>query len=129
VDHPFGDGNGRVARLIEVQILSESGVIPDVATGLLSDHYNKTRSQYYLALDGAQGDVTSFVGYALQGLLDELLGRAVHGKALLECGVQHGLGRLKTGADEAASPSSPRTRCGRSRVRNVSKFLNSNSRP
>jgi Fic family protein len=70
--HPFGDGNGRVARLIEVQILSESGVIPDVATGLLSDHYNKTRGQYYLALDGAQRDVTSFIGYALQGLLDEL---------------------------------------------------------
>lgn len=70
--HPFGDGNGRVARLIEVQILSESGVIPDVATGLLSDHYNKTRGQYYLALDGAQHDVTSFVDYALQGLLDEL---------------------------------------------------------
>jgi Fic family protein len=70
--HPFGDGNGRVARLIEVQILTESGVIPDVATGLLSDHYNKTRSQYYLALDGAQRDATGFVGYALQGLLDEL---------------------------------------------------------
>jgi Fic family protein len=70
--HPFGDGNGRVARLVEVQILSESGVIPDVATNLLSDHYNETRSQYYLALDGAQDDPTGFVGYALQGLLDEL---------------------------------------------------------
>jgi Fic family protein len=49
VDHPFGDGNGRVARLIEVQILSESGVIPDVATGLLSDHYSKTRTWRWTA--------------------------------------------------------------------------------
>ncbi len=47
--HPFGNGNGRLARLIEVQILSESGVVPLVATNLLSDHYNKTRSAYYLA--------------------------------------------------------------------------------
>lgn len=34
--------------------LSESGVVPLVATNLLSDHYNRTRSAYYLALDAAQ---------------------------------------------------------------------------
>jgi Fic family protein len=70
--HPFGNGNGRVARLIEVQILSESGVVPIVATNLLSDHYNKTRSAYYLALDEAQRDVNRFVGYAVRGFVDEL---------------------------------------------------------
>ena len=70
--HPFGDGNGRVARLIEVQILSESGVIPIVATNLLSDHYNKTRSRYYSVLDRARGNPTEFVAYALQGFLDEV---------------------------------------------------------
>lgn len=70
--HPFGDGNGRVARLLEVLILSESGVVPVVATNLLSDHYNKTRPQYYKALDRAQSDVTEFIRYALQGFLDEL---------------------------------------------------------
>jgi Fic family protein len=70
--HPFGNGNGRLARLIEVQILSESGVIPIVATNLLSDHYNKTRSAYYLALDSAQRNVASFVAYALRGFVDEL---------------------------------------------------------
>jgi Fic family protein len=70
--HPFGNGNGRLARLIEVQILSESGVVPLVATNLLSNHYNKTRNAYYLALDAAQHDVTAFVGYALQGFVDEL---------------------------------------------------------
>ncbi|KQQ10097.1 Fic family protein [Rathayibacter sp. Leaf296] len=70
--HPFGNGNGRLARLIEVQILSESGVVPLVATNLLSDHYNKTRNAYYLALDAAQHDVTAFIRYALRGFVDEL---------------------------------------------------------
>jgi Fic family protein len=71
--HPFGNGNGRLARLIEVQILSESGVVPIVATNLLSDFYNKTRDHgYYRALDAAQGDVVSFIRYALDGFLDEL---------------------------------------------------------
>lgn len=71
--HPFGNGNGRLARLVEVQILSESGVIPIVATNLLSDFYNKTRDHgYYRALDAAQGDVCTFIRYALDGFLDEL---------------------------------------------------------
>ena len=70
--HPFGNGNGRVARLIEVQILSESGVVPLVATNLLSDHYNKTRDAYYLALDAAQQDIGRFIRYAVQGFVDEL---------------------------------------------------------
>lgn len=70
--HPFGNGNGRLARLIEVQILSESGEVPIVATNLLSDHYNKTRDAYYLALDAAQRDIHQFIRYALRGFVDEL---------------------------------------------------------
>ena len=70
--HPFGNGNGRAARLIEVQILSESGVVPLVATNLLSDHYNKTRNAYYLALDAAREDVGAFIRYAVLGLAGEL---------------------------------------------------------
>lgn len=70
--HPFGNGNGRTARLIEVLILSESGVVPLVATNLLSNYYNKTRNAYYLALDDAQTSVASFVKYAVLGLADEL---------------------------------------------------------
>lgn len=48
--HPFGNGNGRTARLVEVQILSESGVVPLVATNLQSDFYNKARSTDYRTL-------------------------------------------------------------------------------
>ena len=70
--HPFGNGNGRVARLVEVQMLSESGVVPLVATNLLSDYYNKTRERYYLELGRAQQDPLHFVRYAVQGFVDEL---------------------------------------------------------
>ena len=44
--HPFGDGNGRTARLVEGKIMLASGA-PVPACHLLSNHYNKTRSEYY----------------------------------------------------------------------------------
>ena len=72
--HPFGDGNGRVARLVEYQILLSAGV-PSPATHLLSNHYNETRSEYYRRLDRASRDrtgVTDFLVYALQGFVDGL---------------------------------------------------------
>jgi Fic family protein len=70
--HPFGDGNGRTARLIELQILLAAG-LPMPAAHLLSNHYNETRSEYYRQLDYASrsgGDVLPFVRYALQGFVD-----------------------------------------------------------
>ena len=72
--HPFGDGNGRVARLVEYQILLSAGV-PNPATHLLSNHYNETRSEYYRRLDRASRDrtgVTDFLVYSLQGFMDGL---------------------------------------------------------
>jgi len=72
--HPFGDGNGRTARLLEFQILIEAGV-PTPAAHLFSNHYNQTRVEYYRQLDQASqsgGDVTPFLLYALQGFLDGL---------------------------------------------------------
>jgi Fic family protein len=72
--HPFGDGNGRTARLVEVQILSQAGV-PLLATNLLSDHYNRTRDRYYRELAVASrngGDLTSFISYAVEGFVDGL---------------------------------------------------------
>ena len=70
--HPFGDGNGRTARLVEFHILFASGV-PLPAAHLLSDHYNLTRTQYYRELAKASasgGDIIPFIRYALQGFLD-----------------------------------------------------------
>ncbi|KQR23171.1 Fic family protein [Microbacterium sp. Leaf151] len=72
--HPFGDGNGRTARLLEVAILSHSRVVPWVASNLLSDHYNRTRSRYYarLASTSREGKVGEFVEYAVEGYVDML---------------------------------------------------------
>ncbi len=72
--HPFGDGNGRTARLVEFQILLSAGV-PAPAAHLLSNHYNQTRHEYYLQLDAAGksgGNVMPFIRYALQGFVDGL---------------------------------------------------------
>lgn len=72
--HPFADGNGRTARLVEFQILIASGV-PAPAAHLLSNHYNQTRTEYYRQLDHASksgGAVIPFIDYAVRGLLDGL---------------------------------------------------------
>ena len=72
--HPFGDGNGRTARLVEFQLLLSSGV-PTAAAHLLSNCYNQTRTEYYRQLDRASksgGDVIPFIKYALQGFEDGL---------------------------------------------------------
>lgn len=74
--HPFGDGNGRTARLIEFQLLIESGV-PVPAAHLLSDFYNRTRALYYQKLENASkrydsGGLIEFIDYAVQGFTDSL---------------------------------------------------------
>ncbi|MBI2394438.1 MAG: Fic family protein [Deltaproteobacteria bacterium] len=72
--HPFGDGNGRTARLVEFSILVHAG-IPTPAAHLLSNHYNETRTEYYRQLDRASrsgGDIVPFLVYAVQGFVDGL---------------------------------------------------------
>jgi len=69
--HPFGDGNGRTARLLEFDMLTRSGV-PPASAHLLSDHYNRTRAAYYRALSRARQDAKHFIRYAIQGFADGL---------------------------------------------------------
>ncbi len=71
--HPFGDGNGRLARLIEFTILLKSG-IPSIASHLLSNHYNSTRTLYYQNLKKAktEGPSLTFFQYAVKGFRDNL---------------------------------------------------------
>jgi len=72
--HPFGDGNGRTARLIEFHLLLSAGV-PATAAHLLSNHYNQTRTEYYRQLDlshKAENNVFPFLDYALRGFIDGL---------------------------------------------------------
>lgn len=75
--HPYGDGNGRTARLVEFFLLVRAGVAPECAH-LLSNHYNRTRPSYYYELQRASaanrgaGDPLGFVVYALRGFVDGL---------------------------------------------------------
>jgi len=71
--HPFEDGNGRTARLLEFYLLMRSGV-PSIASHILSNHYNDTRTEYYRQLNHASetGDLKLFIQYALQGFRDGL---------------------------------------------------------
>ena len=72
--HPFGDGNGRTARLIEFRYLLKAG-FPTPAAHLLSNFYNLTRSEYYRNLDNssrADRGYEKFIAYAVRGLVDQL---------------------------------------------------------
>jgi Fic family protein len=72
--HPFGDGNGRTARLIEFRYLLRAG-FPTPAAHLLSNFYNLTRTEYYRQLDKASqagGQMSEFIAYAVRGLVDQL---------------------------------------------------------
>ncbi len=74
--HPFGDGNGRTARLVELSLLAR--VLPFPSAQLLSNHYNDTRAAYYRELarssqaNQPSGDPIGFMLYSLQGLSDGL---------------------------------------------------------
>jgi Fic family protein len=71
--HPFGDGNGRTARMVEFAILLDAG-FPAPSAHLLANHYNRTRSQYgrELTLASRMHDPLPFLRYAVQGLVDGL---------------------------------------------------------
>lgn len=71
--HPFGDGNGRTGRLLEFYVLLR-GKNPDIASHILSNHYNETRTEYYRQIQNAydRRDLTDFILYALQGFKDGL---------------------------------------------------------
>lgn len=78
--HPFGDGNGRLGRLVEFLILIRSGV-PLPAAHVLTSHYNDTRTAYYRQLQAASrsgGDLHPFLMYAAQGFVDGLTGAVKH---------------------------------------------------
>ncbi len=72
--HPFADGNGRTARLVEFRHLLQAG-FPTPAAHLLSNLYSLTRTEYYRHLDRAGrsgGRMAEFIAYAVQGLVDQL---------------------------------------------------------
>ena len=81
--HPYGDGNGRMARWIEVFLLIRAGV-PEPCAHMLSPHYFNTQQEYYRMLDSTHGlmldghynidlELDAFMLYALIGFHDFLV--------------------------------------------------------
>ena len=72
--HPFGDGNGRTARVLEFRMLMKAGV-PLTAAHLLTSYYNDTRDMYYEKLrisSREHNGELEFIDYAVQGFVDAL---------------------------------------------------------
>ena len=72
--HPFGDGNGRSARVLEFRMLMRAGV-PLTAAHLLTSYYNDTRDLYYNKLNVSSRELNGeleFIQYAVQGFVDAL---------------------------------------------------------
>ena len=75
--HPFGDGNGRTARLVEYRFLLEAGFTPASAQ-LLSIFYAQSRTAYFRQLDRANrsgAQMSDFFTYAVRGLVAQLRGQ------------------------------------------------------
>jgi Fic family protein len=83
--HPFQDGNGRTSRAVESFLLFRGGIN---ARGFysLANFYYRRRQEYENMLDYVRfetnGDLTPFVRFALNGLVEEL--EDVHAEVLHE---------------------------------------------
>jgi Fic family protein len=75
--HPFGDGNGRVSRLVEAGILYQGGYNVLGFYGL-SNYFYRNGDEYKTTLQGCRDkqpfDVTRFIKFGLTGFGSELKG-------------------------------------------------------
>ncbi len=75
--HPFGDGNGRVSRLLEAGILFQSEYNIHGFYGL-SNYFYRNEAEYKRLLQecrqGAPFDVTPFIQFGVRGFAEELTG-------------------------------------------------------
>lgn len=75
--HPFGDGNGRVSRLVEAAILFRGGYNVLGFYGL-SNYFYRNEAQYKTFLQTSRErqpfDVTLFVAFGVKGFAEELKG-------------------------------------------------------
>jgi len=72
--HPFADGNGRTARLIESAILRESGI--KYLPIMLSNYYYKEIDEYFISISLSRKskayDFTPFIKFVLKGSIYSL---------------------------------------------------------
>lgn len=68
--HPFGDGNGRTARLLEAIVLRDAGYkyVPE----MMSNYYYRNIDKYFIlfrsAIRDRKQDLTPFIGFMLDGM-------------------------------------------------------------
>jgi Fic family protein len=72
--HPFGDGNGRTARIIEAAMLKLSGI--KYVPIMLSNFYYKNIDDYFWAFSNSiknkENNLTPFIKFSLQGFVESL---------------------------------------------------------
>jgi Fic family protein len=72
--HPFGDGNGRTARLLETLLMTWSGI--EYVPKMLSNYYYKNMDDYFIVFRESQKnknhDITPFLNFFVNGLLSSL---------------------------------------------------------
>lgn len=72
--HPFADGNGRTARMVEALILQTSGI--KYVPVMLSNFYYRNMDDYYWAfsksIKNKANDVTDFLEFVLIGTIESL---------------------------------------------------------
>lgn len=72
--HPFGDGNGRAARLIEALLLRTAGI--KYVPIMLSNFYYRNMDEYFWTFSNSiknkENDVTPFMEFFFRGVIDSL---------------------------------------------------------
>jgi len=72
--HPFGDGNGRTARLVEAYIFKKEGFV--YVPEMLSNYYYRNMDDYYWAfsksIKNKEHNITEFLDFALEGVVKSL---------------------------------------------------------
>lgn len=72
--HPFADGDGRTARLVEAAILMEAGI--KYLPIMLSNYYYKEIDEYFISISLSKksktNDITPFIKFVLQGAIYSL---------------------------------------------------------
>ena len=70
--HPFGDGNGRTARLVEAAVLNSSGI--KYLPTMLSNYYYREIDGYFIAFSQCRNskdyDITPFIQFVLKGAVE-----------------------------------------------------------
>jgi Fic family protein len=88
--HPFGDGNGRVGRLLVGIFLAERGVLPEPLLHL-SAYLERTRERYYdgLMRVSTHGDWNGWLAYILEGVAAQAEQSALLADRLLALQARH----------------------------------------